>query len=305
MAEPLFSVRGLKVALPDMTRKPLIGRAPLAEILKGLDFDLPRGSVTGIVGESGSGKIDARPRPGAPAGAQRRQHQLRRPRHHPSAGSGAAAPASQPADDLPGPDVVAQSAPHHCQHHRRAAQAERPWRQSEGARRRGACSASACRKVSPAATATNCRAASASASALRVRWRCRLNSCWPTRSSPASTCRRRRRSSPFWRNCAAEMGLTVAFISHDLSVIRRLCRQVIVMREGVIVEASATDALFENPQQSLHARPDLSHSAARNRCRLAGHPCGRQGADMNAYARRNAGLDVQPANDQDPPMEED
>ncbi|TIM71725.1 MAG: ATP-binding cassette domain-containing protein [Mesorhizobium sp.] len=39
-----------------MTRKPLIGRAPLAEILKGLDFDLPKGSVTGIVGESGSGK---------------------------------------------------------------------------------------------------------------------------------------------------------------------------------------------------------------------------------------------------------
>ena len=36
---------------------------------------------------------------------------------------------------------------------------------------------------------------------------------------------------------AAEMGLTVAFISHDLSVIRRLCRQVIVMRNGVIVEA--------------------------------------------------------------------
>src|SRR6476646_7383314 len=56
MVEPLFSVRGLKVALPDMTRKPLIGRAPLAQILKGLDFDLPKGSVTGIVGESGSGK---------------------------------------------------------------------------------------------------------------------------------------------------------------------------------------------------------------------------------------------------------
>ena len=48
---------------------------------------------------------------------------------------------------------------------------------------------------------------------------------------------------------AAEMGLTVAFISHDLSVIRRLCRHVIVMRQGMIVEASATDALFEHPQQ--------------------------------------------------------
>ncbi|RUW80398.1 ATP-binding cassette domain-containing protein, partial [Mesorhizobium sp. M2A.F.Ca.ET.067.02.1.1] len=49
---------------------------------------------------------------------------------------------------------------------------------------------------------------------------------------------------------AAEMGLTIAFISHDLSVIRRLCQQVIVMREGRIVEASATDALFDNPQES-------------------------------------------------------
>lgn len=56
MAEPLFSVRGLKVALPDMTRKPLFGRAPPSRDLKGLDFDLPKGSVTGIVGESGSGK---------------------------------------------------------------------------------------------------------------------------------------------------------------------------------------------------------------------------------------------------------
>ena len=49
---------------------------------------------------------------------------------------------------------------------------------------------------------------------------------------------------------AAEMGLTVAFISHDLSVIRRLCQQVIVMREGRIVESSATDALFENPKET-------------------------------------------------------
>ncbi len=56
MAEPLFRVRGLKVALPDMARKPLLGRAPPIEILKGLDFDLPARSVTGIVGESGSGK---------------------------------------------------------------------------------------------------------------------------------------------------------------------------------------------------------------------------------------------------------
>ncbi len=35
MAEPLFRVRGLKVALPDMARKPLLGKAPMIEILKG------------------------------------------------------------------------------------------------------------------------------------------------------------------------------------------------------------------------------------------------------------------------------
>ena len=56
MPDPLLSVRGLEVALPDMTRKPLFGAAPKVQILKGLDFDLPRNSVTGIVGESGSGK---------------------------------------------------------------------------------------------------------------------------------------------------------------------------------------------------------------------------------------------------------
>ena len=49
---------------------------------------------------------------------------------------------------------------------------------------------------------------------------------------------------------AADMGLTVAFISHDLSVIRRLCKQVIVMRNGVIVEAGPTDALFDAPRQA-------------------------------------------------------
>ncbi len=48
VAEPLFKVSGLKVALPDMTRKPLVGRAPLVEILKGLDFELPRRTVTGV-----------------------------------------------------------------------------------------------------------------------------------------------------------------------------------------------------------------------------------------------------------------
>ncbi|MGA2794565.1 MAG: ATP-binding cassette domain-containing protein [Roseiarcus sp.] len=56
MTEPLFSIENLRLSLPDMTRKPLFGPAPRVEILKGVAFDIPAGSTIGIVGESGSGK---------------------------------------------------------------------------------------------------------------------------------------------------------------------------------------------------------------------------------------------------------
>ena len=46
----------------------------------------------------------------------------------------------------------------------------------------------------------------------------------------------------------AELGLTLAFISHDLSVIRRLCQRVIVLHHGVIVENRKTAALFAAPE---------------------------------------------------------
>lgn len=52
----LFSVRDLHLSFPDHSRKPLFGPAPRIEVLKGLSFDIPEGRITGIVGESGSGK---------------------------------------------------------------------------------------------------------------------------------------------------------------------------------------------------------------------------------------------------------
>ncbi|KZL05038.1 Oligopeptide transport ATP-binding protein OppF [Pseudovibrio axinellae] len=52
----LFSIRKLSVSYPDYAHKPLLRVAPRIEILKGVSFDLKAGCITGLVGESGSGK---------------------------------------------------------------------------------------------------------------------------------------------------------------------------------------------------------------------------------------------------------
>ncbi|MFF2300308.1 ABC transporter ATP-binding protein [Arthrobacter sp. NPDC058127] len=45
-----------------------------------------------------------------------------------------------------------------------------------------------------------------------------------------------------------ELGLTMVFISHNLSVVRQVSDEVVVMYHGEIVEHSATAKLFNNPQ---------------------------------------------------------
>ncbi|ESX81336.1 MULTISPECIES: ATP-binding cassette domain-containing protein [unclassified Mesorhizobium] len=249
MVEPLFSVRGLKVALPDMTRKPLIGRAPLAEILKGLDFDLPRGSVTGIVGESGSGKStlgralvrllepsagnvmfdgrDITHLPEAELRPLRRNLQMifqdpmssLNPRR--TIFSIIAAPLKQ--NGL-GDNLKARVA--------------------EALQRVGLPQSFAGRYRHEVSGGQRQRVGIARALALSPKF---VLADEIVSGLDVST---QAQILTLLEKLAAEMGLTVAFISHDLSVIRRLCRQVIVMREGAIVEASATDTLFEHPRQA-------------------------------------------------------
>lgn len=45
-----------------------------------------------------------------------------------------------------------------------------------------------------------------------------------------------------------EMGLAVLFITHDLSVVRRIADRVAVMREGKIIETARTEELFRSPE---------------------------------------------------------
>lgn len=42
---------------------------------------------------------------------------------------------------------------------------------------------------------------------------------------------------------------SVIFISHDLKVVRKICKNVIVMKEGIIVERGSVSDIFENPKE--------------------------------------------------------
>jgi ABC-type dipeptide/oligopeptide/nickel transport system ATPase component len=46
------------------------------------------------------------------------------------------------------------------------------------------------------------------------------------------------------------MGLAMAFISHDLSVIRAVCDRVYVMRLGEVVEEGPCEAVFAAPKSA-------------------------------------------------------
>ena len=56
------------------------------------------------------------------------------------------------------------------------------------------------------------------------------------------------------RDLQRRLGLTMVFISHDLSVIRHMCDRIAVMHDGRIVELAANEALYSAPLRAVHAR---------------------------------------------------
>ncbi|KPB01443.1 ABC transporter ATP-binding protein [Ahrensia marina] len=75
------------------------------------------------------------------------------------------------------------------------------------------------------------------------------------------------------RELQKDMGLSLIFISHDLSVVRNISDRILVMYLGNVVELATSDALFDNPQhpytkQLISAVPIPDPEVERTRKRL-------------------------------------
>src|SRR5699024_2028606 len=74
-----------------------------------------------------------------------------------------------------------------------------------------------------------------------------------------------------------ELGITLVFVSHDLSVIRRMCDRVAVLRAGRVVEQGRTDEIYARPQDHytrglLAAVPTFERAVQAARVRAGGSP---------------------------------
>ena len=242
----LFSARALDVALPDMAAKPVFGRAPLIPILNGIDLDITRGSVLGIVGGSGSGKstlgrallrlieptagtilFDGRDitylNEDALRPIRRRMQMIfQDPMSslNPRRRVGAIIADPMQMHGFDGIDGRVDDALDHVGLPR-GFRSRYPHELSGGQRQRvGIARAIALKpEFILADEIVSGLDVSSQAQVLNV-----------------------------LAGLVKELGLTLAFISHDLSVIRRLCDRVMVLQRGNIVEYADADRLFEAPQ---------------------------------------------------------
>ncbi len=246
MDRPLYSVRDLRLSLPDMTRRPLFGAAPRIEILHGLSFDIARGEVLGIVGGSGSGKSTL----------GRALVRLLEP-------TGGTV-------DFDGADIT-HAAEAQLRPLRRRMQMifQDPMSSLNPRRRVGAIIAGPLRLHGVARIEARVDEALDHVGlprAFRHRYPHELSGGQRQRVGIARAIAlhpefiladeivsgldvsSQAQVLNLLEGLVRDLGLTLAFISHDLSVVRRLCSRIMVLHRGHIVEHAATDVLFAAPQ---------------------------------------------------------
>lgn len=57
-----------------------------------------------------------------------------------------------------------------------------------------------------------------------------------------------------------EFGLSYLFISHDLSVVKYMADQVMVMKNGEVVEMAGSDEIYRNPRHPYTSNAAGGHS---------------------------------------------
>ena len=242
----MYQVRDLRLSFPDMTRKPLFGAAPRIEILRGLSVDVPKGAVLGIVGGSGSGKSTLgramlrllEPTAGSITFNGRDITHLEEDDLRPMRAQmqmifqdpmSSLNPRRQVGGIIAGPLRV--------QGHQGI-----PAKVTEALDMVGLPRSFANRYPHELSGGQRQRVGIARAIALRPGFILadEIVSGLDV-SSQAQVLN-------LLQELVRELGLTLAFISHDMSVIRRLCDQIIVLYQGQIVEQAQTADLFAAPQ---------------------------------------------------------
>ena len=242
----LYQISDLQLSLPDRTRKPLLGPSPRIEILKGLSFNVAKGEVLGVVGGSGSGKSTlgrAMVRLAEPTGGS-----IHFDGQDISHLSEAALRPLRGRFQMIFQDPMSSLNPRHRVGQLIAAPLQ--VQGVEGAQTRamealdqvGLPADFARRYPQELSGGQRQRVGIARAIALRPDFILADEIVSGLdMSSQAQVLN-------LLAGLVRDLGLTLAFISHDLSVVRRLCNRVIVLHQGVIVENAPTDQVFAAPQ---------------------------------------------------------
>jgi ABC-type oligopeptide transport system ATPase subunit len=255
MSHPLFRVENLKVALPDPKRRSLLGRRPMVDILHGLSLDIEEGSVLGIVGESGSGKSTLgrtlvrllKPAEGTIHFAGKDISHLDEAELRPLRRD-LQVIFQDPLSSLNPRLTIGTIIGRPLLFHRIATTA----REARGLAMAALTTVGlpenfAMRYPHELSGGQRQRVGIARAIALKPRF------VLADEIVSGLDVSSKAQILTLLEKLKSELGLTVAFISHDLSVVRRLCDRVIVMRRGEILENQPTSALFEAPKDPYTA----------------------------------------------------